>query len=309
MDLKQVRAFVAVLDEGGFAAASRRLSLGRATVSERVSHLEQEVGALLLVRAPLTTTAAGATFEPYARRMIANADAAVSAVANGSTSISRALPDTLRIGQLLSGAAELTEPIYRALRLAMPSVRVRVTELSLAETDSALLNGRVDVAFLRSPVEDFRFETVQLYLTPRVVAIARAHRLAERPSLTIDDLDGIPLTAVNHLQGAATQRFYGLIDERNGEAARLMESLTFAEALHNVLVYGAAATPCAGSARSLSAAGVRFLPLVDGRPSGPVAACRRADRRPVVRTFMELTAQIAAGCQGLVRDALPLPGT
>jgi hypothetical protein len=86
-----------------------------------------------------------------------------------------------------------------------------------------------------------------------------------------------------------------------------MESFTFAEALINVLVGGAVAAPSAGSARFLSAPGIRFIPLTDARPSGPVAVCRRDDRRQTVRTFMDIASHIRRTCRSLVPDAVPLP--
>lgn len=80
MDVRHLRAFVAVLDEGSFAGAAAHLGLGRATVSERISRLEAEVGSSLLIRTPVSTTAAGALFEPFARRVVAEVDTALAAV-------------------------------------------------------------------------------------------------------------------------------------------------------------------------------------------------------------------------------------
>jgi DNA-binding transcriptional LysR family regulator len=212
MDVRHLRAFVAVLDEGSFVAAAARLGVGRATLSERIRRLETEVGARLLIRTPASATLAGATFAPFARRILADADAAVHAVGRGAWRSTH----LLRIGHLTSGAADLNAPFYAALRRALPEALLRVEEVSLADADNAVLEGRVDVAFLRDPVEDPRLDVVPLYATGRVAALAAEHALADRPALTVADLADIPVTAINRHQNPAMRRVYGLEEERNG---------------------------------------------------------------------------------------------
>ncbi len=59
-------AFEAVLQEGGFERAARRLSLTQSAVSQRVKLLEAELGQVLLVRSkPVRPTPAGRRLLPY----------------------------------------------------------------------------------------------------------------------------------------------------------------------------------------------------------------------------------------------------
>lgn len=302
MDVRQLRCFIAVLNEGSFTAAAARLHLSKATVSERIAHLEAEVGARLLERQPLTTTPAGLAFEPHARRMLDDVDSALAAVAEV-----RSGAEVLRVGHLTSGAADLNAPIYSALQKALPRTRIQSVELSLAGADAAVAEGRVDVAFLRDPVEDPRLVVVPLYATGRVAALAATHPLASAPALRVAGLDGIPVTAVHRRMNPATWQRYSLTQERNGTEGPTLESATFAQALMNVLVRGAVAAPSTGSARWLTFPGVRFIPLVDALPSGPIAVSRGGDGRPAVRAFMEIAAHVAEACDALVRDAVPFP--
>lgn len=298
MDVRHLRAFIAVLDEGGFAAAALRLRVSKATVSERIAHLEVEVGDRLLERHPLGLTAAGAAFQEHARRMLLEADSALAAVG----AVGRPRANVLRIGHLTSGAADYNVPIYEGLRRALPGVRIQTVELSLSGADAAVVHGLVDVAFLRDPVEDPRLEVVPLYSTGRVAALSSTNPLASRATLRVADLDKMPVTAVHHGQNHATWLRYAMVDERNGETPMVLESSTFPEVLLNVLVRGAVAAPSAGSARWLTVPGIHFVPLTDALPSGPIAVGRRSDRRPAVRAFLELSAWVAATCQSLVPD-------
>lgn len=179
-----------------------------------------------------------------------------------------------------------------------------MVELSLADGDAAVASGRVDVAFLRDPVVDSRLRIVPLYATARVAAVAATHPLARRAAVTVADLDGLPITAVNRYMNAATRRVYGLEAERNGDRRRVVESVTLAEAVVNIVIRGAVATPSAASARYLTVPGVSFVPLVDARPSGPIAACRRDDHRATVGTFMAVAEHVARSCRALVPDAV-----
>lgn len=298
MDIRHLRAFLAVLEDQSFTRAAARLGIATATLSERIARLESELGAALLIRNPVAPTPAGIAFDHHARRIVADIDTAIDAVSKVGTPSAA----VLRIGHLASGAADFNEPLYRALAKALPRMTVRIFELPLAG-EAALRSGYVDVAFLRQPVDDPDLELVPLYTTPRVAALAATHPLAAQASLTVADLADTPITAVNRYQNSGTRRTYSLELERNGDPAPVLESLTLSEAIVNVLIRGAVATPSAGSARYLSVPGITFVPLVDAQPSGPVAACRRGDQRIAVRTFMDVAAHVAQTCQSIVTVA------
>lgn len=86
LQLSQVRAFVTVIDTGGFLEAARKLDCAQPTVTQLVRKLESELGVQLIVRnrRGATTTPAGAAFLPHARRLL-NAEArAIASVSNCS---------------------------------------------------------------------------------------------------------------------------------------------------------------------------------------------------------------------------------
>ena len=97
----QLRTLVALVDEGSFEAAARRLHLTQSAVSQRVKAMEQEAGSVLVRRtAPVTTTAAGDVLLRYARQVeLLDADAArdlAGDAAGGTTTVPLAVnADTL----------------------------------------------------------------------------------------------------------------------------------------------------------------------------------------------------------------------
>jgi DNA-binding transcriptional LysR family regulator len=214
MDIRHVQTFVAVLDEGGFAAAARRLGLSRATITGRIHALERDVGTPLLVRTPLMLTQAGLAFEGHARRVVDAVTAALDAVADPE----QAENGPLWVGLMAGGAAELNPALFTALRRALPACRIVTVALPLADTERALLTGRVDVAILRSPVDDATLRSVQLFLAPRVALVAKRGRFVGAETVRIADLGDVPVTGVSAAHSRTFIDFFSLRPDRNGQA-------------------------------------------------------------------------------------------
>lgn len=93
VDLPQLRALLAVVDEGSFEGAAVALHLTQSAVSQRIRALETAVGQVLVRRArPAGVTAAGEVYLRLARQVVALADEAHAAVTAGATSGRPVLP-------------------------------------------------------------------------------------------------------------------------------------------------------------------------------------------------------------------------
>lgn len=80
LNLRHVRSFLAVAEEGGLRAAARRLAVSPTAVLDHLNSLESDLRATLVNRRGATTglTAQGARFVPLARALIATAEQARS---------------------------------------------------------------------------------------------------------------------------------------------------------------------------------------------------------------------------------------
>src|SRR5258708_6134907 len=96
MEMRELRAFTAVAEEGSLSAAARRLHLSQSALSQTVASLERQLGVQLLRRRStgVTPTDAGVTLLREARALIAQHDRAVAAVTGRDASG----PAVLRLG-------------------------------------------------------------------------------------------------------------------------------------------------------------------------------------------------------------------
>lgn len=84
MELRELKSFVAVVEEGGMSAAARRLHISQSALSQTISGLEHELGTQLLLRssAGVHPTAAGTVLLGEARAVLARYAQAVRTMAD-----------------------------------------------------------------------------------------------------------------------------------------------------------------------------------------------------------------------------------
>jgi DNA-binding transcriptional LysR family regulator len=131
MSLRQMEYLVAVVDEGSFTAAARRLEVSQPALSHQVRALERTVGESLLERAAgaVHLTPAGRAYLPHATAALRAADEARRACRDD------AAPKRLelRIATLYSLALGILPPAIRAWRAAHPETRIELREYANAE--------------------------------------------------------------------------------------------------------------------------------------------------------------------------------
>jgi DNA-binding transcriptional LysR family regulator len=182
IDLRALRALVAVVDEGTFTDAAIALGTSQASVSRAVAALEATLGARVLTRTSrsVATTALGA-------RVLEHARAALDAVAAVERSAARTEAD-LRVGYAWSALGEHTVPVQRGWAAAHPG-----QELVFVYSNSpsaGLAEGLADVAVLRRRVVDPRFAAELVGHEDRYAVLPSNDPLARRRSVVLADFVG-----------------------------------------------------------------------------------------------------------------------
>lgn len=208
MELRHLRYFVAVAEEGSLTlAAERRLRTAQPSLSRQIRDLEHEVGVPLLRRTPrgVELTDAGAVFLDYARLALAQADAAREAARRAG----KAAKGSLAIGFLTGQEMNWLPEVMRLVRDTLPDVDVTVASMISPALAEGVARGKLDLAFMRpeSSTPNLEFRVVRR--EPLVVVLPSDHHLARQPAIEPQALVGERFIGVS----AVAPVLRGIIDD------------------------------------------------------------------------------------------------
>ena len=190
MDVRQLRAFVAVARELSFRKAAESLYVSQATVSETIRSLEQELGGQLFLRTSrrVELTEAGRQFEAEAADIVRRIDLLSSRTRDALGPN----PQTVTVGEPLAADDEVLSAITDAVERATARV-VRPVELNTAAGVAALRAGDIDLAVVLLPLtpeERAAVTTVVAATAPLGILVPPGHRLHRVAALAPGDLAG-----------------------------------------------------------------------------------------------------------------------
>jgi DNA-binding transcriptional LysR family regulator len=288
-ELRLLRSFVAIAEEGSLTRAATRLHIAQQSLSQQVRSLEGQLGATLLERTSrgVRLTPVGTVLLREARSVLARADSAAAAVRRAAAGEE----GELRVGFLSSVANYMMPPVIRAYRERHPAVTLRTREVSIARLVAGLRAGELDAGLTRPPhVDDLATEVV---LTEPVAAVLPAgHRLAGRTELTLADLADEPWVLTPRSSWPPWHRIYDEDFARAGFAPRVVERGTSPQQLLALVAAGVGVTRLTLSSRSLRDTGVVFVPLA-GDEAQVVIAWRRESAPPTLEPFAAVVREVA----------------
>jgi DNA-binding transcriptional LysR family regulator len=184
----QLRAFLAVIEEGSLHRAATRLSLSHSALSRQMQALEHELGGKLLERSStgVQPTAGGYALATKTAALLASYDSTMVEVRQ----LVRGETEQLRIGYLASAFGEYLAPALGKVRHVHPRTKVKLLDLFPGEQITALRQGEIDIA-LTQEIGDLLgrdFHTRQLAVTESIVALPAGHPLALRKQVKIAEL-------------------------------------------------------------------------------------------------------------------------
>ena len=178
MELRHLRYFIAVAEEGHITRAAERLGMQQPPLSFRIKAMERELDVQLFRRKArgVELTDAGRVFLDNARAMLAHFDQTFE------TTRRTARGD---LGQICVGVTPMSSlhpfvpRTIRTFRESFPRVSLRLEEVISDELGERLRSGRIDVAFTRSPVTHPDGLVISSLLEePMLLALPRGHPLA-----------------------------------------------------------------------------------------------------------------------------------
>ncbi|MCF2532128.1 LysR family transcriptional regulator [Yinghuangia soli] len=180
MELRQLRYFLAVVEECHLTRAAEGLGIRPTSLSQQIIALERELGAALFVRTP-----AGMSPTDAARRLVPDARAAVEAAARAAKAV-RGRPSPVRAAVTPGTPPWVADALWRAAGAAAPEV----ADLQTADQLAALQDGRLDVGVVLLPEDVGGLACVTVADAELGVVVADAHPLADWGEVSWSDLTG-----------------------------------------------------------------------------------------------------------------------
>jgi LysR family hca operon transcriptional activator len=187
MDLRHLRYFVAVAEEGSFTvAAERRLHTAQPSLSRQIRDLEYEIGVQLLTRSPrgVELTAAGQVFLDHARLALAQVEAAGEAARRAA----QPAKPSFALGFLTGQEMDWLPKAMNILRDTLPSIDVKVSSQYSPQLADALMRRKLDLAFMRPEAQTPDLEYKVVVKEPLVVVLPSNHRLASCETIAPQDI-------------------------------------------------------------------------------------------------------------------------
>ncbi|MFC0106205.1 LysR family transcriptional regulator [Kibdelosporangium aridum] len=293
MELRHLRAAVAVAEHLHFGNAAAALGIAQPRLSQLVKALETDLGVALFDRDTrnVRLTAAGEAFVTGARTALSTVDVAserARAAGRGETGV-------IAIGVVGSAVVHPLPAVVRAFRARYPEVTLRFAELPTLEQVARLRADTVDVGFLRPPLPAPADDLALLPVSrePLIAVLPADHRLAGRERVSVRALADEPFVRFPRHLGP------GLFDEITALCRRAgFEPRVGQEAVQMQTIVGLVASGCGvsivpGSVAGLSRPDVVFKPVSPTTRLVDLALARRVGAvPPVVANFVAVTREV-----------------
>ena len=191
MDLRQLRYFMAVAEEGQITAAARRLRISQPPLSHELARLENELGTQLVRRGPrgVTLTEAGRLLYERGTRILEMTSAAEHEV----SSVGRGLTGTLRLACCPSTAGLAPGPRLQELAVRFPNVRLDVREGDVPEVIELVTGGIAEIGVVRTPFPSQGLRCRYAPAEPLVAVMPPALERGGELEVSLAELGGSPI--------------------------------------------------------------------------------------------------------------------
>src|SRR4051812_20641846 len=284
LDLRKLRYFVAVAGQLHFGRAADELHIAQPVLSRQIRALEHDLGTPLLTRDShgVALTDAGRQLLTDAGPLLASAHA-----------VRRRVTVAARGRQRLTVGFRAGIPVTPAVRLFAtrhPGVIVDVQRIEADDQATMLLDGRIDVGYVRLPIDEAGLRVTPLYTEPRVAVLPAGHPLAGKEQIAEADLAGEPLVWPGDASTQPTKR-------PHPDAGYLVRGVD--ETLEHVGAGRGISFLARSATVFYSHPDVSYVPVTDLAPDQVCLAVAASRTSPLVDDFLnaaQATAEITAEC-------------
>jgi LysR family transcriptional regulator, hca operon transcriptional activator len=293
MELRHLRYFVAVAEEGSVTlAAQKRLHTAQPSLSRQIRALEEEVGTPLMTRGVrgVALTAAGQAFLEHAKLILAQTQVATAAARKAASPPK----PSLAVGVLVGHETDWLPRSTGLLRNELFSAEIKVSSGFSTTLANDLQCGALDVAFLRhEPDTDLAFKLVET--EPLVAILPSDHPLASKRAVHPRDFVGEVFIGISEIPRVLRAAVNGYLRCCRVEIVPHLEIDNFAMAISLVAsTRGVALLPA--SINDVLPWSVVSRPLSGEQPTiDLMVGYRRDNDSPILRVFLNKLEELLAG--------------
>jgi DNA-binding transcriptional LysR family regulator len=303
MELRHMKAFIAVAEELNFRRAAERLHMAQPPLSQQIKRLERDVGAILLNRTTrhVSLTPAGEAFLKEARRAVQAADDAPRAArdaAAGRTGV-------IRLGFSGPSSYEVLVHTTRMYRERRPNVRLEVVAPVFGgELIAQLAREEVDAGLVWLPIQGTDILLHEVIRYPIDAALPIDHPLADRTEVELDELRDQPLIAFPRDSGSVLLAQIHSAFVEHGYTPNIVQAAPDTHTVLSLVGAGIGVSFVPTSAAHMKLPGVVLVRVTD-MPAIPLALAWREGSensalQPLVGLLDDLSAAIPTPERGLV---------
>ena len=294
LNIRHMRVFVAVAEQGSFSAAAAALGLGSPAITATIRQFEDVTGAALFDRTTrhVSLTVTGERFLPIARRLLGDFEEALGDL----DALSRGIGGKIRIAAAPSVLTRILPGVIRHFVAEHPDARLRLDEMNAGEVHEAVANGAVDfgIAGEWQDLPDIAFSPL---FSDRFGVLCRAdHEFAGQSEIAWSDLIDQPFVGLGPESGTrammADQGFGGTTSTTPAILPTMPVSASVAKAA--ALGIGAAQEVMDSAARAERA-------MAEAAKSGSTAA--KSAAKPGADTAINAAADLVAGLRPVVETS------
>ena len=188
MELRQIRYFIAICEEGNMSRAAARLFVAQPSLSEQIRKLEQELRLPLFVRLPrrLVLTPAGEAFRIHAARILEEVDLVQTRI----DEVSAQSGQKIRVGVLPTLGSRLFPSVIAEFRRTNPGARIELREeIDSRSVKHLLMEREIDVGVIRLDGKLASHLEASFFLRePLVALVPPGHLLARRGEISLQEI-------------------------------------------------------------------------------------------------------------------------
>ncbi|MDE2368687.1 MAG: LysR family transcriptional regulator [Burkholderiales bacterium] len=286
-DLTTLNLVLAIADTRSITRGAERENIALAAASKRLSDLETRLGVALFERRArgVETTEAGRALVRHVRGLHASLHALESEVVE----FSRGIKGHLRVAANAGAISECLPADLAAFSQAHGQIRISLEDLTSAEVQAAVAEGRADVGIFVAPLLEGRLTLRPYRRATLSVIVPAGHALARRRSLRFEELLDHDIVGLHH--GAAADELMRAEAEGRGRTLKARLQVRGFDAIAQLVEagLGVAVMPTAVAQRFAQIFGIRVLVLAEPWAAREyLLAVRTQERLPaVVQRFVD----------------------